>query len=82
MCMDENAIVAVDTGGLGQLLVRAHADADDLLGFAQNTARQGRVTRVALVHGEAEVKDTLAESLRVAGIPEVIISARGDRIEL
>lgn len=60
----------------------AHADRDDLLAYAHNTAKVGRVARVAIVHGEDEAKQALADGLKEAGVPEVILSRPGDRIEL
>lgn len=60
----------------------AHADRDDLVTFVQRTARRGRVAQVGLVHGEDESRQALAERLREAGVPEVIVGAPGMRVEL
>jgi metallo-beta-lactamase family protein len=60
----------------------AHADRDDLLGFARLTRRAGRVSKVAMVHGEAAPRKALGQGLRELGIPEVIDAERGMRLEL
>jgi metallo-beta-lactamase family protein len=60
----------------------AHAGRDDLIDFAKKTAAKGKVRRVALVHGEDESKQSLAKALEEAGIPKVIVSAKGERIEI
>lgn len=60
----------------------AHADAHDLVEFAKATAERGRLTRVALAHGEAPAKAALAAALKQVGVPTVIESAKGARVEL
>lgn len=60
----------------------AHADQADLVEFARATARRGRLSRVALVHGEDEPRRTLAGLLGDAGIPEVVVAQMGQRLEL
>ncbi len=60
----------------------AHADQTDLLEYARATGRRGRVRRVALVHGENGAKQVLADELKLAGVPEVILSKPGERVEL
>ena len=60
----------------------AHAGRDDLIAFAQRTGKVGRVARVALVHGEEQARQSLAEGLKEAGVPKVIQSKKGERVEL
>jgi metallo-beta-lactamase family protein len=60
----------------------AHADRDGLVAYARRTAERGRLTRVALVHGEDDARYALGEALRELGIPEVIQPAPGKRVEL
>lgn len=60
----------------------AHADQGDILSFVQATSRAGRVRRVVLVHGEERAKQTLATELKARGVPKVITSKKGERIEL
>lgn len=60
----------------------AHADQADIVNFVRATARQGRVTRTVLVHGEDAARTALHEKLKDAGIPEVIRSQKGARVEL
>ncbi len=60
----------------------AHADADDLVQFARETAKRGRVNGVALVHGEEPAKKTLQAALNEAGLANVIRSTVGEHIEL
>lgn len=60
----------------------AHADKDDIVDFVHATSRVGRVTRVALVHGEERARESLTEALKERGVPEVISAKKGERIEL
>lgn len=60
----------------------AHADQADLVHFARETGRVGRVSRVALVHGEDPARDALEAALKEAGVPKVIRAHRGARVEL
>jgi metallo-beta-lactamase family protein len=60
----------------------AHADQDDLVTFAEETARVGRLERIALVHGEPPAQRALAARLLSRGGLEVIHAARGQRLEL
>lgn len=61
----------------------AHADQHDLLAFAQATARRGRVTTIALVHGEDPARFALSERLCEAiGGSAVVLAEKGKRIEL
>jgi len=59
----------------------AHADRDDLRDFVARTGERGRLSRVALVHGEDGPKHNLAELLRGHG-REIIESRPGDRVDL
>lgn len=60
----------------------AHADQADIVQFVQATAREGRVARTVLVHGEDPARNALHEKLKEIGIPEVIRSQKGSRVEL
>lgn len=61
----------------------AHADQHDLLAFAKAIVRDGRVTTIALVHGEEPGRTALGERLResVAGA-SVVLAEKGQRLEL
>ena len=54
-----------------------HADRDDLLALLA-----GRVSRLALVHGEVEQAEALAASLRERGITEAVIPGPGETLSL
>ncbi|MEL6348533.1 MAG: MBL fold metallo-hydrolase [Myxococcota bacterium] len=56
----------------------AHADKDDLIDFTRATAKIGNVRRVALIHGEDDARDALAEALREIGVPRVLTPQKGD----
>ncbi len=56
----------------------AHADRDDLL----NYVRRVRPRRTCLVHGEAESRAALAETLRAERLGEVMVPAAGDVLDL
>ena len=60
----------------------AHADRDDLIDFAVKVREQGPLRRVALVHGDPEPQETLAEALRERDFPDVRIPARGDTMDV
>ena len=60
----------------------AHADRNDTLEFIAATCRAGRVERVALVHGEAQARASLAEALTERGLPKAILAEKGQRVEL
>lgn len=60
----------------------AHADQADIVQFVRETARKGRVARTVLVHGEDPARDALHAKLKEAGLPEVIRSQKGARVEL
>jgi len=59
----------------------AHADQQDLLSFASQTARAGRLRQVVLVHGEPVAQSALAERLKQSGL-EVVRAVKGRRLEL
>lgn len=60
----------------------AHADKNDLMSFVKATVREGRLDRVALVHGEAQARENLALSIEELGGPKVVEVAKGVRVEL
>ena len=60
----------------------AHADKSDLMSFVKATAREGRLMRVALVHGEDRPRESLAASIAELGGPKVITAETGLRVEL
>jgi metallo-beta-lactamase family protein len=51
----------------------AHADQADLVGYANEVKRRGRVVKLALVHGETPAQQVLAKLLRDNGHREVIV---------
>ncbi|MCD6290518.1 MAG: MBL fold metallo-hydrolase [Anaerolineae bacterium] len=59
----------------------AHADRDELLEWVRPALRQGS-PRIALVHGELESAQVLAEALRGEGVQAVSIPERGDFVDL
>ena len=59
-----------------------HADQQGLVGFARDTAHAGPLSRVALVHGEPSAKEGLTAALAEAGVPQVMESEKGTRVEL
>jgi metallo-beta-lactamase family protein len=59
----------------------AHADRHGLVAFIRETARRGRLERIALVHGEPPARAALAEALRDLGLPPVLQPVRGDRLD-
>lgn len=60
----------------------AHADRDDLLRFVDETARQGSLRTVSLVHGEDGPRQALAEALRERGSRRVVVAEPGERVDL
>ena len=60
----------------------AHAGQDDLLDFAEAVRDSGPLRQVALVHGEAEPRETLKAMLEARGFPSVSTPRRGDRLEI
>jgi len=60
----------------------AHADRDELLGWAASIRAQGKLSRVFLVHGEDESIQSLAEGLKAEGISPVDMPERGQVFEL
>ncbi|HKO93577.1 MAG TPA: MBL fold metallo-hydrolase [Polyangiaceae bacterium] len=59
----------------------AHADQADLLSFARQTAEQGKLRQVVLVHGEPAAQRALEERLQASGLA-VERAVRGRRLEL
>ena len=58
----------------------AHADADDLVAFAEAIRERGGQTRIALVHGEESAQTKLAARLESLSFTDVRIPEQGDRI--
>ncbi len=58
----------------------AHADENDLVAFAEAVRERGGQSRVALVHGEDDAQEHLAERLEELSFPDVRIPERGDRV--
>jgi metallo-beta-lactamase family protein len=55
-----------------------HADRNDLLAYY----RALKPKKIALVHGESEAREALAEAIRSENIAEVFLPKRGDSLEL
>ncbi len=60
----------------------AHAGRTDLINLVKATSRVGNVRRVALIHGEDEAREALKSALEEAGVPEVILGRKGERLDL
>jgi len=61
----------------------AHADRDELLGWAREVRDAGDLKKVFVVHGEDESSDALAETMRQEGIGrEVTVPSKGQTIPL
>ena len=60
----------------------AHADKDDLVKFADDTARAGNLKSVILVHGEATAQESLAAALAERGLRNIVTARRGEKLEL
>lgn len=60
----------------------AHADQKDLLEFAEEVREQGKLRRIALVHGEPPAQDALMAKLAEQGHPTVTAPGPGERIRL
>jgi metallo-beta-lactamase family protein len=58
----------------------AHADRDELIGFAEAIRARGALDQVALVHGEAPALKSLAHALDARGFTRIAIPAPGDRL--
>jgi metallo-beta-lactamase family protein len=56
----------------------AHADQKDLLSFAEDVKKRGRLAHVALVHGDLPAQKVLADMMRTRGTSDVRIPAPGD----
>jgi metallo-beta-lactamase family protein len=60
----------------------AHAGRDELLEYAEETRRMGKLRDVILVHGELPAQRALRAQLEAHGFPSVRIPARGESIRL
>lgn len=60
----------------------AHADKRGLLDYIRQTRKVGPVRTVVLVHGEDRARASLAESVKEAGVPEIVVPQRGDIVPL
>jgi len=60
----------------------AHADQNDLVGFAVAAREQGKLNRVMLVHGELKAQNVLRGVLESKGFPHIDVPAPGDRIRI
>jgi metallo-beta-lactamase family protein len=60
----------------------AHADREELVAYARNSADHGRLKRIFLVHGEQLSFDGLSEALRGAGFTDVQVPAREEVVEV
>jgi metallo-beta-lactamase family protein len=58
----------------------AHADQGDLLDYALSAQHDGRLKKVALVHGDPGPQRVLGNLLRERGIPNVAAPAPGERV--
>jgi metallo-beta-lactamase family protein len=58
----------------------AHADRNDLLGYARGTKIQ--LKKIFLVHGEESQSDALASLLSEEGFSDVVIPSIGDVIKI
>lgn len=56
----------------------AHADKNDLLDFAKKTAAAGRLSAIALVHGEVEPRENLASDLEDSMNIKIVRPRPGD----
>jgi metallo-beta-lactamase family protein len=56
----------------------AHADQADLLRFVEHVRESGKLSRVALVHGEVTALESLRAKLIERAVPDVRIPAPGD----
>jgi len=60
----------------------AHADRNDLIGFAEAVRERGPLRQIALVHGEPLALEALRGKLEGRGFPRVAIPARKDVMAL
>ncbi len=60
----------------------AHADRDDLLGYARAARSRGPLRNVILVHGEPGAQRALKGALEADGFPSVHVPAPGERLTL
>ncbi len=59
----------------------AHADKNDLLQYAKDTARVGNLRNLALVHGEVDARETLAKAIEQDLQVKVTRATKGQRLE-
>jgi metallo-beta-lactamase family protein len=59
-----------------------HSDQSELLQWARETADQGKLKQIFLVHCELEPATEFKQQLRRAGLEPVVIPARGDEFDL
>lgn len=59
-----------------------HADQDELMDWARETAKQGDLRGIALVHCEKDSADALKEKIEAENLAPVIIPERGQKWEL
>ncbi|MCR9166414.1 MAG: MBL fold metallo-hydrolase RNA specificity domain-containing protein [Nannocystaceae bacterium] len=60
----------------------AHADKKGLLDYVHRTRKRGRLGTAVIVHGEDKPRQALAQSIKDAGVPEVIVPQRGHVVSL
>ncbi len=60
----------------------AHADQHDLLDYADEVKRRGRLSQIALVHGEPKPQKVLRDLLQGRGHSEVVMPEPGERLEI
>ena len=60
----------------------AHADRDELLGWAAEIQQRGNLKKAFLVHGEEESCVALARGLEAQGVPEAYVPQPGDVVDL
>jgi metallo-beta-lactamase family protein len=60
----------------------AHADKNDLLDFAVDTAAAGNLRKLVLVHGEVEAQEALTASIEEKMSIKVVRAAKGETLKL
>lgn len=60
----------------------AHGDRDDLVAFARETARVGNVRQIAIIHGEDDARESLAQAFRDEGLVSAVIPQKGERVAI
>jgi metallo-beta-lactamase family protein len=58
----------------------AHADQRDLVNFAVACQARGKITQLALVHGDPKPQAVLADILATKGFDRIAIPSPGDRL--